>query len=153
MTGMESPRRELGQQVIAVYKLVKGCGELALSLVLAIVVVSGAADASSLAMILRHHFSDAWSLRLGELLSVRHIELTGLALVLDGLLALVEGWALRKSFWWGPWLVVVATGVLVPFEIIAVVRHVRLTRLAVLVVNLGIVAFLGRKALAERRRP
>jgi uncharacterized membrane protein (DUF2068 family) len=149
---MATARSELGQQIIAAYKLVKGCAELALAVVLAIVLATGAADAGSLAMTLRHHFSDAWSIRLASLLSLRHIELTGLALVLDGLLALLEGWALRRSRWWGPWLVVVATGALVPFEIVAVVRHVRLTRLAVLLLNLGIVAFLGRKALLERRR-
>jgi uncharacterized membrane protein (DUF2068 family) len=102
----------------------------------------------------RHH-SGAWSLELADLL-VRASTRRGLwtlfvALIADGVLTLVEAWALIHGHWWGPWLVVVATGSLLPFEVVALVRHPHVSRVLLLAVNLLIVWYLGRKALREHR--
>ena len=53
--------------------------------------------------------------------------------------------------WWGPWLVVVATASLLPFEVVSFVRHPHVGRALILVVNLAIVAYLTRTALREHR--
>jgi uncharacterized membrane protein (DUF2068 family) len=116
---------------------------------------SGSAIACSVfAAHLRHH-SGAWSLRLADLV-VRAASRRGLwtivvALLADGALSLVEGWALVHGHWWGPWLVVVATGSLLPFEVLALLRHPHAVRAAVFLANVVIVAYLARKAMHERR--
>ena len=83
----------------------------------------------------------AWSLELADLL-VRASTRRGLwtlfvALVADGALTLVEAWALIRGHWWGPWLVVVATGSLLPFEVVALVRHPHLSRVVLLALNVA----------------
>jgi uncharacterized membrane protein (DUF2068 family) len=47
---------------------------------------------------------------------------------------------------------VIATGSLIPFELGALLREVRLGRVLILLVNLVIVAYLARRALRERTR-
>jgi uncharacterized membrane protein (DUF2068 family) len=149
--------RERGLVLIITYKLGKGGLWLVLALGLAIGIhlgighrLAGAAEQ------LRHHATHAWSLALARLL-VRASTPRGLwtmvvALLADGVVSLIEGWALLHGRWWGPWLVVVATGALLPYELFAVARHPHLGRVALLVVNLAIVVYLARTALRERRR-
>ncbi len=79
-----------------------------------------------------------------------HALLVATALGLDGLMLLVEGWALFKGWWWAAWLVVVATSALVPFEVAAIARHPGLWRVVALLVNLGIVAYFVLDALRRR---
>jgi uncharacterized membrane protein (DUF2068 family) len=45
-----------------------------------------------------------------------HIVVVTGALLLDGVMVLVEGWALWKGYAWGAWLVVGASAALLPFE-------------------------------------
>ena len=52
-------------------------------------------------------------------------------------MSLVEGWALWHGHWWGPWLVVAATGSLLPFEVVAVVRQLHAVRVVLFFVNAG----------------
>jgi uncharacterized membrane protein (DUF2068 family) len=59
--------------------------------------------------------------------------------------------ALREGHWWGPWLVVVASGVLLPYELFELVRHPRVGRALLVVVNAAVVLYLGRRALREHR--
>jgi uncharacterized membrane protein (DUF2068 family) len=107
-----------------------------------------------LAAQLRHH-AHAWSLYLADLAvrasSRRALWTIVVALLADGSLTLVEGWALLHGHWWGPWLVVVATGSLLPFEVLALARHPHVVRAIVFVVNIVIVVYLARKALREAR--
>jgi uncharacterized membrane protein (DUF2068 family) len=77
--------------------------------------------------------------------------LTILALLLDGLLTLLEGWALYRGFPWAPWLVVIATGSLLPFEVAALARRLRVGRLLILLVNLAVVTYLGVRAMRQIR--
>jgi uncharacterized membrane protein (DUF2068 family) len=71
---------------------------------------------------------------------------------LDGVLTLCEGWALHRRFAWSPWLVVVATGSLLPFEVVELVRRPHAVRLVIFVVNLTIVCYLAARATREGRR-
>jgi uncharacterized membrane protein (DUF2068 family) len=141
--------------LIIAYKVVKGCLWLVLAVTVVVLMRAGLGDhVVAWSERLRHH-SRAWSVELADLL-VRVVighRLWGLvvALVADGGLTLVEGWALWRGFWWGPWLVVVATGSLLPFEVVSFVRAPHVSRAAVLVVNALIVWYLARKALREHR--
>jgi uncharacterized membrane protein (DUF2068 family) len=148
-------RRDTGLSLIIGYKLVKGGLWLTLAVVILVLMHMGLEDRLlGLADELRHH-AHAWSLMFAQLI-VRAATKRGLwtivvALVADGIVTLVEGWALLHARWWGPWLVVVATGTLLPFEVVALVRHLHLVRVAILAVNVAIVVYLTRTALRERR--
>lgn len=148
-------RRERALVLIIIYKFVKGGLWFALALVIAVAMQMGLGDRLlGLADHLQHH-AHAWSLELARLLtraaSRRGLVTVAVALVADGISSFIEGWALLHGRWWGPWLVVVATGSLLPFEITALARHPHVVRFALLAVNLAIVVYLARKALAERR--
>jgi uncharacterized membrane protein (DUF2068 family) len=147
--------REPGLVLIIAYKLAKGGLWLVFAAVLVATMRMGLGDRMlGVAAHLRHH-SGAWSIQLAELVvraaTRRGLWIITVALTLDGLLSLVEGWALVRGHWWGPWLVVAATGSLLPFEVVAFVRHPHAVRGAVFVANVAIVAYLARKALRERR--
>lgn len=152
-----SRTEEVGQSAIAAYKGIKGAIELVLALVLGLATLVGARVDASIVHVghaLRHGVVEAWSIELAALLTPTHVAWTALALLLDGALTTLEGWALRRGHSWGPWLVVVATSCFIPFEIIAVAHHARVLRIAMLVLNVAIVAFLARKALhATPRSP
>jgi uncharacterized membrane protein (DUF2068 family) len=146
--------RERGLWAIIVYKFVKAVLWFALAATLAVASHMGN-PLVGLAAHLRHH-AHAWSLELADLVvraaaNRRTLPVIEVALVADGLVGLVEGWALFHGRWWGPWLVVVATGSLLPFEVVALVRHAHLVRVALFAVNLAIVWYLARMAMRERR--
>ena len=64
----------------------------------------------------------------------------------DGAFSLLEGWALFHGHWWGPWLVVIGTSALLPFEVVALVRHLHPVRALLFAGNVTIVWYLARKA-------
>ena len=153
---------ELGLRLIIVYKLTKAGVELLLAAILAVVLGTGEEDpVRDLAVALSGHVTGAWSLRLTELVAraaaPRTIELTMLALVLDGVLTLCEGWALHRRFVWASCMVVIATGSLLPFEVFELARRPRAGRLLVFIANLGVVCYLAARAAralrARRARP
>jgi uncharacterized membrane protein (DUF2068 family) len=142
--------------MIVAYKWVKAAAEGLAALALPVLMLAGAAEhLHAFALAVRSHVVGAWSMQLTSLLvavtSHRHLELTAIALGLDGALSLLEGWSLQRGRWWGPWLVVIATSSLVPFELRVLLRQVRLGRLLLLVLNVVIVAYLVNRALRERR--
>ncbi|MGD0676486.1 MAG: DUF2127 domain-containing protein [Polyangiaceae bacterium] len=147
-------QRERGLIAIITYKLVKGGAWLVLAAVLALGTRWGVGGLLlRLADQLRHH-AQAWSIALAKVV-VRAATRRGLwtiafALVADGTSSLIEGWALLRGHWWGPWLVVVSTGSLLPFEVVALARHAHLGRVALLAVNCVIVFYLARKAMRDR---
>jgi uncharacterized membrane protein (DUF2068 family) len=148
-------RRERGLVLIIGYKLVKGTLWLMFAaLILVLMHLDLGHRLLGLADHLRHH-SGAWSLELADLVvrasTQRGLWTIAVALVADGALTLVEAWALIHGHWWGPWLVVVATGALLPFEVVALARHPHLARALLLIVNAAIVAYLARKALRDHR--
>jgi uncharacterized membrane protein (DUF2068 family) len=148
-------RRERGLTLIIAYKLVKGGFWLLMDpLLLGLGRTGLASRLSGFAEHLRHH-AGAWSLELADLIA-RAASLGGLwviviALAGDGIVSLIEGWALLGGRPWAAWLVVFTTGSLLPFEVVALVRRTNAVRVAVLSANLAIVVYLARKALRERR--
>jgi uncharacterized membrane protein (DUF2068 family) len=150
-------QRERGLTAIIAYKMVKGVAWLILAPVLAVAVHVGLGHRLlGLAAELRHG-THAWSLELAQLLlhaaTPRGLWTIVVALLVDGVASLIEGWALIHGRWWGPWLVVVSTSSLLPLETIALVRHPHFSRFLLLAVNVVIVVYLARKALRERRAP
>jgi uncharacterized membrane protein (DUF2068 family) len=147
-------RRERGLVVIIAYKFVKGGLWLVFAVVILALMRMGLGDRLlGFADHLRHH-AHAWSLELADLVvraaSRRGLVTVVVALVADGAMSLLEGWALFHGHWWGPWLVVVATSSLLPFEMVAIARKPHAIRVILFFVNVAIVAYLTRKALRDR---
>lgn len=152
-----SVRRRRGLLLIIVYKVGKGVLWLAFAIVILVLMRFGlAGNLLGLAAHLRQH-AGAWSVELGKLVvsaaSRRGLHVICVALVADGLASLVEAWALIYGRWWGPWLVVVTTASLLPFEVVAFFRHRHVVRAAVFFANAAIAWYLARTALRERREP
>jgi uncharacterized membrane protein (DUF2068 family) len=68
-------------------------------------------------------------------------------------LLLTEGVGLFLRKTWAEYLTIVATAVFIPLEVYEVVRHVTATRVAVIIVNVVIVAYLVVRVRRERRSP
>jgi uncharacterized membrane protein (DUF2068 family) len=137
------------------YKVIKGGLQLVLAVVIVVMMHLGLGmDLLWLAEHLRHH-ARAWSLQLAELLvtasSRRGLWTITVAMIADGSFSLFEAWALSQGHWWGPWIVVAATASLLPFEVVAIVRHPHVVRVVLLALNLLIVWYLARKAMREHR--
>jgi len=148
------PRRDRGVFVIMAYKFIKGGLWLVFGALLMALMRSGIRDRMlEVAEDLREH-SGAWSLELARLVTraatPRGLWTIAIALTVDGTFNLIEGWALWRGKWWGPWLVVVATGLFLPVEVFVFARHPQIARAVVFLVNLAIVAYLARNALRER---
>jgi uncharacterized membrane protein (DUF2068 family) len=88
--------------------------------------------------------------RLGSL-SRHQLTLFGVGAILYGLLELVEGVGLFMRKRWAEWLTVIATSLLIPFEIYELVSHPSWLKSAGLVVNVLIVLYLI-KVVRERNR-
>jgi hypothetical protein len=149
----DKPDRAL--QLIIAYKLGKGILWLVFAAVIVVAMQLGLGDSLlGFGAALRHH-SRAWSLYLAAVVvraaSKRGLWTITVALLADGAMSLVEGWALVHGHWWGPWLVVVATGSLLPFEVVALAHHPHIVRAVLLLLNLVMVAYLVHQALRERR--
>ncbi|HVZ86292.1 MAG TPA: DUF2127 domain-containing protein [Polyangia bacterium] len=148
--------RPTGVGLIVTYKVTKAL----LQIIAAAILFYGAhhglsADLAGFAEHLREHAVHAWSnLVAAALLRFTHerhgLIFTASALLGDAILSSIEAWALTRRFWWGEWLVVVTTSGLIPFEIHALFRHVRVGRVILLVLNLLIVTYLVRNV--RRRR-
>jgi uncharacterized membrane protein (DUF2068 family) len=152
----DSLKPSAGVRAILLYKAVKAGLQLALVSVMALLWPFGLPQMlAELSLALRHHVTQAWAVTLASGLergATRHgIALSMLALGLDGALTGVEAWALARGRWWGPWLVVLATGSLLPFELYELVRTPRWSRALLLVLNATVVAYLARAASRHRR--
>jgi uncharacterized membrane protein (DUF2068 family) len=147
--------RPVGLRIIVSYKFLRGALSILLALILAATAAEGWTDRlRDFARMLREHVVGAWSVRLADLLvraaTPRYLAIASVALAADGSLALFEGWALRKGFSWAPWLVVVATASLLPFEVYEIFMRARVGRVVVLIVNLAIVVYLYRREIRKR---
>jgi uncharacterized membrane protein (DUF2068 family) len=143
-----------GVRAIVLYKTAKAGLQLAAALVLGALWPLGLPETmGDWAIALRHHVTHAWALGLAAVIergaTDRGVGLSILALGLDGTLTAIEAWALRSARWWGPWLVVLATGSLLPFEVYEFVKTPRPSRAILISLNLGIVAYLARRARRE----
>lgn len=146
----------VGIRVIIVYKSIKACVQLGLVLLIVALAPFGLTERlHEYAHVVRHHLTHAWSIRLADLLlrsaTPHALKITLAALVGDGLLTTLEAWSLTHGHWWGPWLVVVATGSLLPFELVHFGHGPRASRLLLFAVNLLIVVYLARGVWREHR--
>jgi uncharacterized membrane protein (DUF2068 family) len=150
-------KRALGLETIIVYKLTKAVAQTLVGIGAVWLLIRGAeAGAATMAEFVLEHFTGAWALKLAVLL-VRaatrvHVKLLAVAMFGDAILSAVEGQALRAGRWWAPWLVVIATSLLLPWEVWELVRHPRWGRVAILVINLAVVAYLLNDAREHHRK-
>lgn len=145
-----------GLRLIVTYKFVKAVLQVAAAVLLFYGAAHGlSAKLADFAERLREHAVHAWSnlfaAALLRFVHARHsLVWTADALLCDAALSSVEGWALSRGYTWGEWLVVGATAFLIPFEIRALVHHLRLGRALLLALNLVIVAYLIINIRARR---
>ncbi|MFT3836241.1 MAG: DUF2127 domain-containing protein [Myxococcaceae bacterium] len=150
-------KREPALTAIIAYKFARAAAAAAVAILLVVLVATGET----------HHFETfvrgihdqatshiAWvaSHWLLKALGARNVHLAIGALVLDSGVVFLEGFSLMKNWWWGPWLVALASGGPVPFEIAAIAHHPGPIRILVLVVNLAIVAYLMRRTWVRHRQ-
>jgi uncharacterized membrane protein (DUF2068 family) len=156
-TATRSYQHPQGIGLIIAYKLVTAVAEFIVGALLWIIGSTALTEElNAAATIIRRHMAEAWSIALAERVihaaSARNLLVVVCALFLDGTLSSVESWALYRRFRWGRWLVVCATSILLPFEFVALIRHLSAVRLAVLLVNSLIVIYLVPCRVAVERR-
>jgi len=149
------PRRaDLGFSLIVVYKLLKAAVQTVAAVALEGALFAGATERLHEFAVTTVHgtsrLSELVARALGQLTTARHVHIIVLALALDAVLSLVEGLALHRRYRWAPWLIVVATGGALPFEVVSLARALRPLRLTLFLVNLALVVYLVRRALRER---
>jgi uncharacterized membrane protein (DUF2068 family) len=148
--------RPAGLRLIVAYKFTKAILQVAAAVLLFYGAAHGlSAKLADFAERLREHAVHAWSnvvaAALLRFVQARHsLAFTADALLLDAGLSSVEGWALSRGYTWGEWLVVGTTAFLIPFEIRALVHHLRFGRALLLVLNVAIVAYLIVNIRARR---
>jgi uncharacterized membrane protein (DUF2068 family) len=106
-------------------------------------------------VLLLDHVSHSMSLALARFLvaelTPRHVQVAELALAIDGTFGLLEGWALHHRFRWAPWLVLVTTGALLPFEVVFLARGIKTGRLIVFAINVAILVYVAWRTRREYR--
>jgi uncharacterized membrane protein (DUF2068 family) len=151
-------RLDLGLRAIVGYKLVKSVAEfLAGTFLLLLPTGETKAVVREVSTAMSEHVAEAWSHSVASLLTrvttPRHMELIAAALVMDGLLSALEGWALHRRFAWGQWLVIVATSALLPFEIVELMARLSPWRIAAFLANVAVVVYLVRRRTANTDAP
>lgn len=139
-----------GLRLIIGYKLAKAAAEfLGGASIFVLGSVGFAQKLAFTAQAIRRHATEAWSIALAERLldasTAHNVFVVAMALVADAVITAIEGWALHRRYAWSRWLVVGTTASLLPFEVIALVRHPNAGRALVLLVNLLIVGYLLRR--------
>jgi uncharacterized membrane protein (DUF2068 family) len=155
-TGRAVDRPEVGVRLIVGYKIGKAIVQAALVATLPVLRRLGVtARLQALTSDLAEHVVHGWTAGLARLLAAllapNHLTLISLVLGVDAALSAVEAWALHRRLRWAPWLIVIASGALIPFEIYEIARRARAGRVAALVVNVAIIAYLIRRARREQR--
>jgi uncharacterized membrane protein (DUF2068 family) len=150
-------KRDAGVSAIILYKLFKAVLEALLGAAAVYLVLRGAeAGAATLAEFLLEHVARNWALTAATLIvrgaTSGHIRFIALLAFGDAALSAVEGLALRAGSWWAPWLVVVATGSLLPWEIWELVLRPTWIRLVLVVINIAVVVYLLREVVREHRQ-
>jgi len=149
-------KRPLGLEAIIDYKLTKAVVELVVGILLVVGLVRGPeAMSATFAQIILDHATGGWALRAATIIVLTgtsgHVKIAAAVALGDAVLSAVEGLALRAGYWWAPWLVVVATGALIPVEIWELMRKPGPVRGTILVLNWVILVYLLRTALREHR--
>jgi uncharacterized membrane protein (DUF2068 family) len=152
------PPPDRGLRFVITYKFVRSGIALALAIGIAAIIASGRADSVVMFFVnkLRQHASSGLSAALARALLKAVVPgrlwlIVG-AFTLDAVITGIEGFALRTGRRWGEWLVVVATGIFVPFEIVALWRDPHFGRALLLLFNTIIAVYLLVHVLKEERR-
>jgi uncharacterized membrane protein (DUF2068 family) len=156
---VSQPAREplpRGERLIMLYKFAKAASQVAAAVV---IIVALQFDLTiklvHVVAMIANHLTSQMALRAARFvlahLSSGTIGFTAAALAADAVISVVEGWALYHRHWWGPWLVVLATGSLIPLEVYELVRKVRLGRAIILVLNVAVVVYLVIRLRARRQ--
>jgi uncharacterized membrane protein (DUF2068 family) len=151
-------KRALGLQAIIDYKLFKAAAETAIGVVLLVFLLRGPeAGAATFAQFVMDHISRAWALEAATAIvetgTRAHVKIAIAGAFADAALSMVEGLALRAGHWWAPWLVVIATGSLLPWEAVRAVHRPGWARIVILVINAALVLYLIREVARQRRPP
>ena len=149
-------KRDVGVSAIIAYKLIKAVLEAALGCVAVWILIRGVeAGAATLAEILLEHVARNWALAAATIIvrsgTPGHVKFIAIIAFGDAALSAVEGLSHRAGRWWAPWLVVVATGALLPWEIWELIERPTWIRGALFVINLAVVAYLLREVAREHR--
>lgn len=149
-------KRPIALEAIIDYKLLKAAVEVVAGLFLVALLLRGTeAAAATLAQILLDHVSRAWALQAATAIvltgTAGHVKLAAAGAFGDAVLSAVEGLALRAGRPWAPWLVVIATGALLPWELIEAIRKPGWLRIGLLAVNLAVVVYLLEITWAKKR--
>ena len=140
---------ERGVRFIVLYKLVKAV----LMLLAAIAMWAGlkvgvATWLARVALDVGPHAVSPWLAKVCGWLSLAfqpgRFRVLEILLVGDAIVSAAEAWVLERDYPWGRWLVVVATGSLLPFEVYEIIRHPRPIRFLVFAVNAVILLYLAR---------
>jgi len=153
---VERPTRPAALEAIIVYKLFKAVAGFLLGVSAVWLLARGAeAGAATLAEMVLEHVTAGWALEAATVIvriaTSGHVKFIAIAAFGDAGLSAVEGLALRAGRWWAPWLVVIATGALLPWELWELARHPRWGRVIILFINLAVVWYLLRGVLRDRR--
>ncbi len=146
--------RAAGVRVIVLYKYCKAVGEALLAAALMVMVLTGyVTRAYELAAAMREQMLHHWSIKLAEFL-MRSMTATRLwwvvaALFGDAIISAVEGWALGRGYHWAAMLVVAATSLLLPVEVMELSYRTTAGRGMIFAINLAIVIYLLKRAMKE----
>jgi uncharacterized membrane protein (DUF2068 family) len=154
MSGPVIKDRHAGYRVIVLYKSTKAVVQVAVAIILSVLITGGYINrAHELAEAWRAHVVHHWTIRLAELLlrSLTPHRLWWLvaAAAGDAIVSGIEAWALARGYAWGAWMVVGATALLLPVEVIEIATKMTFGRVFLFAVNLFIVLYLLRKQMIE----
>ncbi|OLB95035.1 MAG: hypothetical protein AUH30_16460 [Candidatus Rokubacteria bacterium 13_1_40CM_68_15] len=144
-------------RLIAAFKIVKGLVLLAAgSGTLRLLRRDGAADLSAWADLLHIDPDDRHLGRLLEKVSAldeRTLTRISVGMLVYAIVLLIEGTGLMLEKRWAEYVAVIVTASFIPLEIYEIVRHVTVTRMLVLVINVAIVVYLARRLTQGDERP
>jgi uncharacterized membrane protein (DUF2068 family) len=145
-----------GLEAIIVYKLSKAALEAFVGVLLVVLLLRGPeAMVATFAQFLIDHVPSAWTFKSATLIVLsgtrKHVRIATLLAFGDAIVSTVEGMSLQRGYRWGHWLVVAATGALLPIEAVELVRKGGWFRAVILVVNAAVVAYLVRDVVRQHR--
>ena len=153
---IEPNKPTIGLRVIAVFEGVKGA--LALLLAAALLLLSGQHKHPLIQWIIEYfqladeghspHFIVSMLTHPDSL----QMEIWTLLAVLYAVLRFTEAYGLWLARRWGEWLALVSVAIYVPFEVYALTLGVSAVKVGLLMVNLGLVAYLGMVLNATIRK-
>jgi uncharacterized membrane protein (DUF2068 family) len=144
---------ELGLRLIIGYKFLKRMIELLMGASFLFLGLVGVAEKlTAIVRVIRHHATEAWSIALAERIihasTAHNVFVVAVAIIADGTVTLLEGWALHGRYRWSRWLVVGTTFSLLPFEVVTLVRHPSAGRVTLVLTNALIVVYLIQRRAA-----